>query len=54
MSYGMSLVAAEGFQRPVKARSRRPISDGKRAQVMFVCMYVCMYVFQGYLTIQST
>ena len=23
---------------------RRSTSDGKRAQVMFVCMYVCMYV----------
>ena len=33
-----------------KARSRSPTSNGKRAQVMFLCMYI----FQGYLTIQST
>ena len=27
-----------------KARSRSPTSDGKRAQVIFICFYVCMYV----------
>ena len=36
----------------MKARSRSPISDGKLAQVMYVCKNVFMYYdFQGYFII---